>query len=43
MNGQPRLGATVVHIPSHTTIYTDATGNEETRTIMRAELVAIHL
>ena len=39
---QPRLGAAVVHIPTHTTIYIDATGCEETRTIMRAELVAIH-
>jgi ribonuclease HI len=32
----------VVHIPSSNTIYIDATGTKETRTIMRAELVAIH-
>jgi len=40
--GHPRLGAAVVHIPTRTTMYIDATGCEETRTIMRAELVAIH-
>jgi len=38
----PRLGAAVVHIPTSTTIYIDAAGTKETRTIMRAELVAIH-
>jgi len=32
----------VVHIPTGTTIYIDAAGTEETRTIMRAELVGIH-
>jgi len=32
----------VVHIPTNTTIYIDAVGTEETRTIMRAELFAIH-
>ena len=32
----------MVHIPSSTTIYADAAGTKETRTIMRAELVAIH-
>ena len=32
----------MVHIPTTTTIYIDAAGTEETRTIMRAELVAIH-
>jgi ribonuclease HI len=32
----------VVHVPTATTIYIDADGTEETRTIMRAELVAIH-
>ncbi len=32
----------MVHIPTNTTIYIDAAGCEETRTIMRAELVAIH-
>jgi ribonuclease HI len=42
IKGQPRLGAAVVHIPTRTTIYIDATGREETNTIMRAELVAIH-
>ncbi len=36
------MGAAVVHIPTRTTIYIDATGCKETRTIMRAELVAIH-
>ena len=42
IKGHPRLGAAVVHIPSCTTIYIDAVGCEETRTIMRADLVAIH-
>ena len=42
IDGHPRLGASVVHIPTATTIYIDAAGSEETRTIMRAELVAIH-
>ncbi len=42
IKGHPRLGAAVVHIPTRTTIYIDATGSEETRTIMRTELVAIH-
>ena len=42
IKGHPRLGAAVVHIPTRTTIYIDATGNEVTRTIMRAELVTIH-
>ena len=32
----------MVHIPSNTTIYIDAAGAEETHTIMRAELVAMH-
>ena len=32
----------MIHIPSSTTIYIDAAGIEETRTIMRAELVAIY-
>ena len=31
-----------MHIPTITTIYIDVAGIEETRTIMRAELVAIH-
>jgi len=38
----PRLGAAVVHIPTGTTIYIDTAKKEETRTIMRAKLVAIH-
>ena len=42
IEGHPRLGAAVVHVPTATTIYIDAAGTEETRTIMRAELVAIH-
>ena len=42
IKGHPRQGAAVVHTPTCTTIYIDATGSEETRTIMRAELVAIH-
>ena len=42
IEGYPRLGAAVVHIPPSTTILIDAAGTEETRTIMRAELVAIH-
>ena len=32
-----------MHIPTRTTIYIDATGCEETRTITCAELVAIHI
>ena len=42
ITGNPRIGAAVVLIPTSTTIYIDVTGTEETRTIMRAELVAIH-
>ena len=42
ITGHPRLGAAVVHIPTSTTIYIDDAGTEETRTIMRAKLVAIH-
>ena len=42
IDGHSRLGASVVHIPTATTIYIDATVTEKTRTIMRAELVAIH-
>ena len=41
ITGYPRLGAAVVHIPTSTPIYIDVAGTEETRTIMRAELVAI--
>ena len=32
-----------LHAPTHTTLYTNATGCEETRTITRAELIAIHI
>ena len=32
----------MVHIPTNTTIYIDTAGKEETRTIMRADLIAIH-
>ena len=32
----------MVHIPTSTTLYIDVAGIEETRIIMRAELVAIH-
>ncbi len=42
ITGHPRLGAAAVHIPTNTTIYIDAAGTKETRTIMRADLVAIH-
>ena len=42
ITGHPRLEAVVVHIPTNTTIYIDAAGTEETRTIMRAEVVPIH-
>ena len=41
-HGLSRLGAAVVHIPTSTTIYIDAARTKETRTILRAELVAIH-
>ncbi len=36
IKGHAQLGATVVHISTRTAIYIDATGCEETRTIMRA-------
>jgi len=42
IDGHPRLVASVVHIPTATTIYIDAVGTEENRTIMLADLVAIH-
>ena len=42
ITGHHRLGAAVMHIPTNTTIYIYAAGTEETRTIMRADLVAIH-
>ena len=33
----------MVHVPTITTIYIDAAGIEEARTIMRAEMVAVHM
>jgi hypothetical protein len=42
IKGQSRLGAAVAHVPTYTTIYIDARGTYETRTITRAELVAIY-
>ena len=42
IKGHPRLGAAVVYIPTRNTLYINATGCDETRTIMRAELAAIH-
>jgi hypothetical protein len=41
--GQPRIGAAVIHSPITTTAYIDASGQGETRTIMRAELAAIQV
>jgi ribonuclease HI len=38
----PRQGASVIHSPTNTTTYIDASGQEETQTIMRAKLVAIY-
>jgi hypothetical protein len=42
IEGHPHLGAAVVHISTAIIIHIDAAGSEETRTIMRAELVAIY-
>jgi len=42
ITGHPRLRAAVVHNPANATSYIDAAGTRETRTIMRAELAAIH-
>ena len=42
IKGHPRSGAAVVNISTRTTIYIYAVVTEETRTIMRVELVAIH-
>ena len=42
IKSQPLLGAAVVYIPACTTMYIDARGTYETRTIMPAELVAIY-
>ncbi len=42
-DGKPRQGASVIHFPTNTTTYIDAYGQDELHTIMRAELVAIHV
>ncbi len=42
ITGHLHLGAAVVHISFVTTIYIDNAGTKETRTTMRAELIAIH-
>ncbi len=42
IKGHPRLGAVVVHVPACATIYIDGEDTNETRAIMRAELVAIY-
>ncbi len=42
IKGQPRLGAAVVHVPTCSTIYIDARDTDDTRAIVRAELVAIY-
>ena len=42
ISGQAQLGATGVRVPTCATIYIDAGGTNETRTIMRVELVAIY-
>ena len=41
--GKPRLGASVIHSLTNTITYIDASGQEETHTIMIAELAAIHV
>ncbi len=38
-----RIGAAVIHSPANTTTYIDASGQDETHTIMRAEIVAIQV
>jgi len=38
-----RIGASVIPSPTSTTTYIDASGQDETRTIMRTELIAIYL
>jgi len=42
MKGQQRLRDAVMHVPTCTIIYINARGTEGTRTIMRADLVAIY-
>ena len=41
--GQPRIGAAVKHSHTNTTTYIGASGQDETYTIVRAELVAIQV
>jgi hypothetical protein len=41
--GEPRIGASVIHSPTATTTYIDASGQDESHTIIRAEIVAIHV
>jgi hypothetical protein len=41
--GKPRVGASGIHSPTYTITYIDAPGLKETRTITRAELVAIYV
>jgi len=41
--GQLRTGAALIHSPTNTTTYIDASGQDETNTIMRAELATIQV
>jgi hypothetical protein len=41
--GQSRLGAAVIHSPTSTTTYIDASNQDEAHIIIRAELTAIHV
>jgi hypothetical protein len=40
---QLRIGAAIIHSPTNTTTYIDASGQDETYTIMRAELATIQV
>jgi hypothetical protein len=40
---QPRIGVAVIQSPTNTITYIDASGQDETHTIMRAELAAIQV
>jgi ribonuclease HI len=40
---KPRIGASVIHTPTATTTYIDASGQDKVHTIMKAELVAIQV
>ncbi len=42
-DGNPRQGASVIHSSTNKITYIDASGHEETHTITRAELAAIHV